>query len=405
MSKIRVALVDDEQHVIDLMKAQLSTDDRIEVVGVGFDGRDALRLANTLRPDVIVLDITMPNLNGIEAAARITSAFPSIAVIIATGNRGETFMRDSMRAGARDFLDKPIAASTLIEGIISANSKRDPDAPSRGFASVWAYYGAKANTGCSTLAVNTAVDLATLGYHVLLVDLDTTAGDCARYLHQKLPDGPDAFTRLSQLATISAETVRPLVHAAALAVEPPLRIDTLMSPGQFGSLPPRAPAIIRELFDVLITLYDYVIVDLPPGRLFDAHVGVVLDFAERLMVVANAEESSLHAVKAITSTLATSEFAFERLSLVLSGVIAQSQFDARAWLVEHQVPLRELLEMPSDVRACSWSYKLSVPALLSTPKSDYTRFVHDAVDHALNRPPATGAAASIWTRLKLLLHG
>src|SRR5438874_831469 len=112
------------------MKEQLATEDRIEVVGTGRDGRDALRLANSLRPDVMVLDITMPNLNGLEATARITSAFPSVAVIIATGNRGETFMRDSMRAGAKDFLDKPIAASTLIEGIVSANGKRDPGAPS-----------------------------------------------------------------------------------------------------------------------------------------------------------------------------------------------------------------------------------------------------------------------------------
>lgn len=404
MSKIRVCLVDDEESVIDLMKEQLSFDDRIEVVGTGHNGREALRLANSLRPDVMVLDIQMPILNGLEACARITSAFPSTAVVIATGNRGDEFMRAAMQAGAKDFLDKPISAAQLAEGIVKANEKRDANAPSRGFASVWAYYAAKASAGASMLAVNTAVDLASLGYNVLMVDLDTNTGDAARYLgHTFTEDGADVFTRLAQIKDIKKETVEPLIRKVVLPVTPRLTIDALITPGQFVAPSPRSGDMLRDLFDLLITMYDYIVVDVPPGRLFDRHVGAVLDFAERFFMVANSETSALHGVLSTTAMLERSGWSFDRLSLVLSGLIAQSQFNARQWLIDHKVPLRELLNMPVDARACAWSIQRGVPVLFSDPRSEYASFVHSVVDHALNRPPVTGTSTTLWGKLKGLL--
>lgn len=404
MSKIRVVLVDDEESVIDLMKEQLSFDDRVEVVGTGHNGREALRLANSLRPDVMVLDIQMPILNGLEACARITSAFPATAVVIATGNRGEEFLRAAMQAGAKDFLDKPISATQLAEGIVKANDKRDVNAPSRGFASVWAYYSAKASAGGTMLAANTAVDLASLGYNVLIVDLDTTTGDCARYLgHTFTDDGPDVFTRLAQIKEAKKETVEPLISKVVLPVTPRLSIDALLTPGQFVAPAPRAGDVLRDLFDLLITMYDYIVVDVPPGRLFDRHVGAVLDFAERFFMVANTEMSAMHAVRSVASTLESTGWSFDRLSLVLSGLVAQSQFNARQWLIDHKIPLHELLTMPVDARACAWSLQRGVPVLFSDPRSEYAAFVHSVVDHALNRPPVTGAATTLWGKLKGLL--
>lgn len=406
MSKIRVCLVDDEPNIIELMKMQLELDDRIEVVGTGGDGRDALRLANTLRPDVMVLDITMPNLNGQEAAARISSAFPPIAVLIASGNRDDESRRGAVRAGARDFLEKPVDAQTLINGIIAANKERDPKAPARGLATVWTFYGAKANAGCTTLAVGAAVDLASMGYRTCLVDLDTTSGDCASYLHQKLPkDGVDVFTQLFKLPAITADTLRPLIHRAELASRPPVRFDTLMTPGQFTPLGPRAPEVLRDVFDLLITQFDYVLVDLPPGRLFDRHIATVLDFAERLFLVSNSEISSLTAVRAITTALAESGFAFDRFSLVLSSLIAQPGLDPRQWLKANLVPLSEILEMPCEPRVCADAFASALPPLLAAPRSEYSTFVSKLVDHALNRPPSTGNTSTFWAKIQKRMHG
>lgn len=405
MEKIRVVLVDDETAVVEMMTLQLEEDDRIQLVGTGHNGREALRLANALRPDVIVLDITMPQLNGLEASARITSAFPSIAVIIATANQGEQFVREALRSGAKDFLDKPIAANVLVEAIVRANGMRDRSAPARGFASVWAYYGSKASSGCTTLAVNTVLDLATMGYRALLIDLDVNSGDCARYLGQtRVEDGPDLFTRLAQAGEVTADTVKPLIRRVVMPVTPELAIDTLMTPGQFTAPGPRAADALRELLDRVVPMYDYIIVDLPPGRLFDPQVGLVLDYAERFFLLANTDVSSLAAVQAVAATLATTEWSFDRLSLVLSGLIVQSQLSVRSWLVERKVPLRELLQMPVDTRACSWAVQRGVPVLLSDPGSPYASFVHTVVDHALNRPPITGSRTTLWQRLKGLLH-
>ena len=397
MSKIRVVLVDDEDGVLELMKLQLSCDERFDVVGVGHNGREALRLANALRPDVMVLDITMPLLNGVEACARITAAFPATAVLIATGNRGEEFVREARRAGATDLLEKPLSQETLIEGVVWANDKRDLTVPRRGFASVWAFYGAKATAGASTLAVNTALDLAGLGYNTLLVDLDSAAGDCARYLGQTLTDqGPDFFSRVAQLPKLDADAVGRLIGKVTLPVTPRLTLDAILSAGQLSAPVLHAGDTLRELFDLLITKYDYVILDLPPGRLFDIHVGAALDFAERFFVVTNTESSALRAVHAMTSALETSGFSLERLTLVLSGLVVQTQFDARQWLVDHKVPLQQILAMPLDARVCSAALQRGLPVLFGDPKSLYAQFVHALVDHALNRPPATGTPTTLW---------
>lgn len=159
------------------------------------------------------------------------------------------------------------------------------------------------------------------------------------------------------------------------------------------------------MFDLLITQYDYVLVDLPPGRLFDRHIAKVLDFAERLFLVSNSEVSSLTAVRALTTSLAESGFAFDRFSLVLSSLIAQPGLDARQWLKANLVPLSEILEMPCEPRVCADAFAAALPPLLAAPRSEYSSFVSKLVDHALNRPPSTGNTSTFWAQIQKRMHG
>ena len=83
---IRVAVVDDDALFRSLIKKHLAEDARIELVGEGATGRDALRLNNRLQPDVIVMDVNMPVLNGVEAARRITAQHPGVGIILLTAS-------------------------------------------------------------------------------------------------------------------------------------------------------------------------------------------------------------------------------------------------------------------------------------------------------------------------------
>jgi DNA-binding NarL/FixJ family response regulator len=106
MPKIRVLLADDHKLFRAGIRSLLQTLDDIEVVAEAGDGREALRLAAAHRPDVVLMDIMMPNLNGLDAAARIAHAYPHTRVIMLSMSADEDSVLKTLRAGAVGYLVK-----------------------------------------------------------------------------------------------------------------------------------------------------------------------------------------------------------------------------------------------------------------------------------------------------------
>jgi DNA-binding NarL/FixJ family response regulator len=106
MRKIRVLLADDHKLVRAGISALLRTIDDIEIVAEAADGRDALRLIEAQRPEVVLMDIMMPNLNGLDATARIARAFEKARVVMLSMNADEDSVLKSLRAGAVGYLVK-----------------------------------------------------------------------------------------------------------------------------------------------------------------------------------------------------------------------------------------------------------------------------------------------------------
>jgi DNA-binding NarL/FixJ family response regulator len=106
MPKIRVLLADDHKLFRAGIRSLLQTLDDIEVVAEAGDGREALRLAAVHRPDVVLMDIMMPNLNGLDAAARIAHAYPHTRVIMLSMSADEDSVLKTLRAGAVGYLVK-----------------------------------------------------------------------------------------------------------------------------------------------------------------------------------------------------------------------------------------------------------------------------------------------------------
>src|SRR5947208_299815 len=102
--RIRVLLADNHPIVRAGIRAQLEKIPQVEVVGEANDGRDAVEMVETLQPDVVFMDITMPNLNGLEATKRITQKFKSIRVIILSRHENEEYYWGALRSGANNIL-------------------------------------------------------------------------------------------------------------------------------------------------------------------------------------------------------------------------------------------------------------------------------------------------------------
>lgn len=115
MSRVRVLLADDHQMLADALRSVL--EESFDVVGTVTDGRALLEAASSLRPDVIVLDIGMPQLNGLDAGRQISKAFPKVKLIYLTMNEDPYLISETFRAGGSAFLLKQGAAFELTDAI------------------------------------------------------------------------------------------------------------------------------------------------------------------------------------------------------------------------------------------------------------------------------------------------
>jgi DNA-binding NarL/FixJ family response regulator len=114
---VRVLIVDDDALMRAGLRGVLSSDERIEVVGEAGDGRDALYRTRLLKPDVVLMDVRMPDLDGISATRELLAAFPEARVVILTTFEQDDYIFGALSAGASGFLLKRTSPEELIAGI------------------------------------------------------------------------------------------------------------------------------------------------------------------------------------------------------------------------------------------------------------------------------------------------
>jgi DNA-binding NarL/FixJ family response regulator len=120
MNKIRVLLADDHTVVRQGLRVLLEAEPDITVVGEAETGRQAVQLAKRLAPDVIVVDIAMPNLNGLEATRQITREVPNVRVLVLSSYNDDEYVHQVTEAGASGYLLKQTAATDLIKAVHEA---------------------------------------------------------------------------------------------------------------------------------------------------------------------------------------------------------------------------------------------------------------------------------------------
>jgi two-component system response regulator NreC len=124
MKKLRILLADDHIVVRTGLRALLERQPNLEVVGESENGRDTVELAASLAPDVVVMDVGMPILNGIEATKTIVTQRPATAVVILSMHADESYVMRALKAGARGYLLKDSAAADLISAIHAVSQNK-----------------------------------------------------------------------------------------------------------------------------------------------------------------------------------------------------------------------------------------------------------------------------------------
>jgi DNA-binding NarL/FixJ family response regulator len=122
-STIRVLVVDDEPLFVEMVQAMLTAEEGIDVVGTAGDGGSAVRLAAELDPDVIVMDVSMPVMDGIDATKRIREADPAACVLILTGGTSAGDVDRARKAGASAYITKDRISTDLVSEIRNLGGK------------------------------------------------------------------------------------------------------------------------------------------------------------------------------------------------------------------------------------------------------------------------------------------
>ncbi|MCL4879938.1 MAG: response regulator [Anaerolineae bacterium] len=327
---IKVLLVDDIPETRENLKKLLAFETDIEVVGAASTGREGLEIAAATKPDVILMDINMPDMDGITATEEIKKSVPSAAVVMMSVQSESDYLRRAMLAGARDFLTKPISGDDLystIRRVYDLNKElRDQFAAAaaagaaeggkkarkigKAAGHIIAVYSPQGGSGVTTIATNMATAMMSEGTRVLLVDTDLQFGDVGVFLNLS------AKHSLVELAQSVGDLDEDLIENVMVTHGSGLKV--LLGPPSPEEAEKVNPKDLAEIVSRLASHYDYLIVDLP-HRLDDATLNI-LDIAERIVVVANPTLPCIKNVRIILDLFVALQYPQEKIIFVMNRV-------------------------------------------------------------------------------------
>jgi len=397
MAKILVAAVDDEPEVLKLYRLIISREPDMEFVASGTSGRDALQLARRAHPDVLIMDVQMPDLPGIDAAERIAQGLPSIGIILVTGHETLDVVKRALRVGVSEFLVKPVTPNDLLAAVRAAAISRNRGATESGMARTWAFLGSKGTSGTTTLAVNVACALARKRAATVLVDADLFQGDCAFQLDLS-PSGKSLHELLAGHETLD----RTLVASQERCWRSPIdgcELQVIESRGEYLELGPPATERFKTVLDQLAMRYQHVLVDLAPAQLLEPLPAVAADVCDDLVCVTNEDLPALKALATQLRLLRESGFSMEKITVLINGLVTQSDVDPVEWVAERFHGMRSIRTLPVDRDRCNHALAAGVPLVLQHPAHPLAKLIEgliagEAAPVAARRPSTW--AARLW---------
>jgi len=398
--RIKVLIVDDIQETRDHLSKLLGFEADVEVVGSAPGGLEAIQMATALKPDVVLMDINMPGMDGITATEQLAAEVPTAAVVMMSVQGEADYLRRSMLAGAREFLVKPFSSDELTASIRQVYGRErekasrmavpviatagGPKDGSQEPASIVAIFSPKGGVGRTTVAVNLAVAAASLGTKVALVDASFQFGDVGVLLNLN-PRNKSIADLVGELATGEAESLDTfmITHSSGVRVllAPP-------SPEQAELITPLA---VKRVLQGLRREYELVVVDCPST--FNEPTIAVLDESDVILTLLSLEITSVKNMRLFLEVAEQLGYDNEKIRLVLNR--ADSTLGIRVADVEHSIGRKVDHTIVSDGRSVVYALNRGVPFFLSNREAqvsqDILRLAQAITGQA---PPALVASAA-----------
>ncbi|MEM7117195.1 MAG: response regulator [Chloroflexota bacterium] len=323
---IRVLIVDDLPETRENVRKLLQFESDIEVIGQAGTGEEAISLARAHQPDIILMDINMPGIDGIGASQKISESSPTVQIIIMSVQSDPDYLRRAMLAGARDFLTKPFGGDELITAVRRVYAKRPAIAVApiqmpgvRGGVPLPAFteghvitvFSPKGGSGCTTVAINTAVMLAKQGHKTLLIDGSLQFGDVSVMLNmQPLSSIMDVTDRIDDLD-------RELL-SSVVQIHQDTGVEVLLAPPKPEMADVITEASMKRLLEAARNTYKYTIVD-TSSSLNDVTL-TLLDNADRILLLTQQTLPSLKNISRFYDLTESLEYEDEKILLMVNRV-------------------------------------------------------------------------------------
>jgi pilus assembly protein CpaE len=379
-TKIRVLIVDDIPETRENLRKLLFFESDIEVVGAANSGEEGITMSGELKPDIVLMDINMPGIDGITASEAITQQVPFTQIIMMSVQGEADYLRRSMLAGAREFLIKPFSSDELISSIrrvyeLGASRREAMPAAAPPFSTlkerppeelgkVIAVFSPKGGVGCSTLAINLAIALHRAeGKPVALVDGSLQFGDVAVLLNLQ------ANRSLADLAPHVDELDQDLLNHVLLEHESGIR--AVLAPPRPEMADLIAPGVLNAILDELRNLYAYIVVD-TPNTLADATL-TVLDTADRVVLITTPDIPSIKNAKLFFEVTEALEYPLDKTILILNK--ADRNANIRAEDIQTSIKHPVAAQVPLDERTATTAANQGVPFMISAHSTPLARAV------------------------------
>ena len=380
--KVRVLIVDDVADTRENVRKLLQFEADIEVVGAARSGQEGIQLSQELDPDVVLMDINMPDIDGITATERIHDRSPHIQVVILSVQGDQNYMRKAMLAGARDFLTKPPMGDELVSAVRRggemARLERSKNKPARtagvgqvprgtmaglapaGFVQgkIITVYSPKGGTGCTTLAVNLAVALHNEDTRVVLVDANLQYGDVAMFFNEQGKNTIlDIAPRVDELDPDIVEEIMVKHEASGIhilaAPQRPEQAEKITSPE------------FNKVLEYLRQLYSYIVID-TASILGDINLGAI-DISDAVVLVTTQDIPAIKNARLFLDLLQSMGFDREHLVFIMN------KYDRRIGITPERVAenLKEKISavIPLDERVVIPAVNRGVPFMLDSTRT------------------------------------
>ena len=372
MDTIRVLIVDDIPETRDHLTKLLGFEGDMEVVGSAASGAEAIEIASQLSPDIVLMDINMPDMDGIVATEKMATAAPLSSVIMMSVQGEADYLRRSMLAGAREFLVKPFSSDELnasirqvyarereklsrMAPVVAAPGGGGGAASDREPGQVIAVFSPKGGVGRTTVAVNLAVAAATeLNQKVVLVDASFQFGDVGVLLNLN-PKGKSIADLLPELETGEPESLDTFVvtHSAGIRV--------LLAPPTPETAELITPSAVRKIIEKLRYEADVVIVDC--AAFFNDTTLAILDMADTILTMLSLEITSIKNMRLFLEVADQLGYEKGKVRLVLNR--GDSALGIRLADVEQSIGRKVNDTITSDGRSVVYALNRGVPFFLS----------------------------------------